>query len=96
MLDSILEFWRSNSASIIVSLIVGFLFFVLGPLGLWFSGRKIRRERIRKAKDSLLDLLEGMVVNQAPTGERKLRSVFRAIEREIDIDLSGEYSLAVC
>jgi hypothetical protein len=64
MLAGVLEFWKQNSTSIIISLIVGFVFFVLGPLGLWFSGKRIRKERIRKAKETLLDLLEEMIVNQ--------------------------------
>src|SRR3990172_3170479 len=93
MWEDISQFWRDNSASIMVSLIVGFVFFVLGPLGLWFSGKRIRRERIRKAKETLIDLLERMVVNQAQADEAKLKSVFRAVERDIDIDLSGEYHL---
>ncbi len=91
MWELIVQFWNANSANILVSLLVGFVFFVLGPLGLWFSGKKIRRERIRKAKETLIDLLEGMIVNQANVDEEKLRSVFRAVEREIDTDLSGEY-----
>lgn len=93
MWDTLAQFWNNNSANIIVSLFVGFVFFVLGPLGLWFSGKKIRRERIRKAKEVLIDLLEGMIVNQANIDEEKLRSVFRAIERDVDTDLSGEYHI---
>lgn len=93
MWELITQFWHNNSANIVVSLLVGFVFFVLGPMGLWFSGKKIRRERIRKAKETLIDLLEGMIVNQANVDENKLRSVFRAVEREIDTDLSGEYHI---
>jgi CRISPR/Cas system CSM-associated protein Csm2 small subunit len=93
MWETLVQFWNNNSANIAVSLLVGFVFFVLGPMGLWFSGKKIRRERIRKAKETLIDLLEGMIVNQASIDEDKLRSVFRAVERDIDTDLSGEYHI---
>ncbi|NUA26306.1 hypothetical protein [Cupriavidus basilensis] len=93
MWGTLVKFWDVNSANIVVSLLVGFVFFVLGPMGLWFSGKKIRRERVRKAKETLIDLLEGMIVNQASVDEDKLRSVFRAVEREVDIDLSGEYHI---
>src|SRR5690606_19594523 len=54
---------------------------------------KIRRERMRKAKEQLVDLLEGMVVNKSKLDEGKLLSIFRAVEREIDIDLSGDYGI---
>lgn len=93
MWESVIQFWQNNSSNIIVSLIVGFIFFVLGPLGLWFSGRKVRRERIRKAKEVLIDLLEGMIVSGSEIDERKLRSLFRSVERDVDIDLSGEYHI---
>jgi len=93
MWDTLAQFWHDNNANIIVSLVISFVFFVLGPLGLWFSGKRIRRERIRKAKEALIDLLEGMIVNQANVDEAKLRSVIRAVERDIDIDLSGEYHI---
>ena len=93
MWNSLVAFWTANSSSIIVSLLVGFVFFILGPLGLWFSGKKIRRERVRKSKEILIDLLEGMIVNQASIDEKKLRSIFRAVERDNDIDLSGDYHI---
>ena len=64
-----------------------------GPLGLWFSGKRIRRERVRKAKETLLDLLEGMIVSQSNISEHKMLAMLRAVERDIDIDLSGEYTL---
>lgn len=93
MFDLMRTFWEQNSSSIIVSAGVGFLFFVLGPLGLWFSGRKIKKERIRKAKEVLIDLLEGMIVNQGFVDAEKLRLLFLAVERDVDIDLSGEYRI---
>ncbi len=86
-----LEFAKANTSSIIVSLIIGFLFFVLGPIGLWFSGRRIRRERLRKAKDSMVDLLEGMLVNQEDVTPEKLDLLFNAVGREIDVSLHGVY-----
>ena len=91
MWDAVAQFWRLHSTNIIITLVVGVAFFVLGPLGVWFSGKKIRRERVRKAKETLIDLLEGMVVNKAQVDEAKLTSVLRAVERDVDIDLAGEY-----
>ena len=93
MWEAMIQFWQANSANIIVSLLIGVVFFVLGPMGLWFSGKKIRRERIRKAREALIDLLEGIVVNQAKVDEAKLKSVFRAVERDVDIELSDEYQI---
>ncbi len=87
------EFWTANSGNVIVSLIIGFVFFVLGPLGLWFSGRRIRQERVRKAKDALLDILEGMLVSQETIDEQKLSLLFRAVARDIDVNLGTSYDV---
>lgn len=75
-MDFLTKFLTDNSANIIVSLVVGLVFFVLGPLGLWFSGKKIRQERVRKAKETLGDLLEGMIVNQTKVDQKKARICF--------------------
>ncbi len=93
ILSWLAEFWKGNSGSILASLIVGLIFFVLGPIGLWFSGRRIRDERIRKAKEMLIDLVEGMLVNQEVVTPDKLLTLLRAVEREIDVDLEASYSL---
>lgn len=92
-MDQLLVFWKSNADAIIVSLIVGLLFFILGPIGVWFSGRKIRRERIGKAKEMLVDLVEGMIVTQEDISAAKLKSMFNAVEREVDVDIGSLYDL---
>ncbi|MDP2984681.1 MAG: hypothetical protein Q8O92_15280 [Candidatus Latescibacter sp.] len=40
-----------------------------------------------------MDLLEEMIVNQAQIDDSRLRSIFRAVERDVDIDLAGEYRI---
>lgn len=95
MWESIKQFFIDNSSSIIVSLIIGAIFFVLGPLGLWFSGKKVKREKINKAKSELLDLIESMLVNNEKITISKLITLFRAVERQngnnlgLDSDLNN-------
>lgn len=93
MSDSIKHFFLNNQSSIIVSLIVGLLFFILGPLGLWFSGKKVKREKINKAKSELLDLIESMLVNKEFISISKLLTLFRAIERQNGINLGLDSDL---
>jgi len=76
-----------------ISLGVGFVFFVLGPAGVWFSGRRIRKERIRKAKEMLIDLIEGMIVTQEKITTAKLKQLFNAVEREVETTIDSEYDL---
>lgn len=87
MWNSISKFFIDNQSSIIVSLIIGAIFFILGPLGLWFSGKKVKREKIKKAKDEFLDLIESMLVNNENFTRLKILTLFRAIERQNGISL---------
>jgi hypothetical protein len=90
MMENILKFITSNASNITVSVIVAFIFFVLGPLGLWFSKKKVRREKTKKAKENLLDIVEGMLVNNEKINESRLLSIFYAVSRENLINLEAE------
>lgn len=92
-MEDVIKFWNDNYSNIMVSLGVGLVFFVLGPIGVWFSGRKIRRERIRKAKEMLIDLIEGMLVSQESITTAKLKQLFNAVEREVETSIDTEYDL---
>ena len=91
MLETLAKFWAANSAAILISIVTGFLFFVLGPIGVWFSGKKIRRERTRKSIESLLDLVEGMLVSGEAIDATKVSTLFRGVERENSVDLEDSY-----
>ena len=74
-----------NIASIAITLLVA----VAGLI----VDRKLRRFRYRKAKESLIDLLEGELVGGVSVDETKLRALFKAIEREAEVDLAGDYAI---
>jgi len=87
MWEGIKQFFIDNQSSIIVSLVIGAIFFILGPLGLWFSGKKVKKEKINKAKAEFLDLVESMLVNKENITISKLVTLFGAIERQNGISL---------
>jgi len=91
--NTVSEFTSNNWSSIIISIITGLIFFVLGPLGLWFSNRKIRREKIKKAKEQILDLIESMLVNNETINVKKLSHVFHAIGRQNSVNLEFDIDL---
>ena len=86
-------FWDEYGTTLMITLGAGLLFFVLGPLAAAFSRRRIRRERVDKVKDSLANLLEGMLVNQEDISGDKLHRMLRATEREADVILGSAYDL---
>jgi len=91
MAEWLVHFWQANSNAVLISLGTGFIFFVLGPIGVWFSGRRIRTERRRRASQALLDLLEDMLVSGEQIHPTNLSALFRAMERETDVVLEGFY-----
>ena len=90
-MQTLTKFWETNSDAIWVSLITGFIFFVLGPIGVWFSGRKIKREKIRKAMETLLDVVEEMLVSGESIPAWKIPTLFRAVESENGVSLAEVY-----
>ena len=93
MWESLGAFWDEHGTTLMITLGAGLLFFVLGPLVAAFSRRRIRRERVGKVKDSLANLLEGMLVNQEEISGDKLHRMLRATEREADVILGSAYDL---
>jgi hypothetical protein len=92
-LQGLLDFWNANFGTIIASLIVGLVFFVLGPIGVWFSGRRIKEERFRNAKEEMADLVESMLVSQESIDLKRLRGILHATEPAVDVDVESSYDI---
>ena len=84
---------NANYGTIVASLIVGFIFFVLGPIGVWFSGGRIKEEHIRNAKEQMADIVESMLVSQESIDLNRLTTVLHATEREVAVDVESSYHL---
>lgn len=60
-----------------------------------FLGKKVKREKLNKAKSELLDLIESMLVNNEKITISKLVTLFKAVERQngnnlgLDSDLNN-------
>lgn len=93
MLEMLRAFWDDHGASITIALGVGSIFFILGPIVGVVSKKRIRRERVENVKDSLANLVEGMLVNQEDISGDKIRRMFRAIESEADVVVGPQYDL---
>ena len=92
-ISALTTFLDDHGTTLLITLGGGLVFFVLGPLAGAFSKRRIRRERVEKVKDSLTNLVEGMLVNQEDISGDKLRRMFRATEREADVVVGSQYDL---
>ena len=93
MWDDILKFLSDNKSSLLANLVAGLVFFVLGPVVIGISNRKFRKEKLNRAKDGFLDLLENMLVNQEAVSKEKLSTLFHAVSREHTVNMEVETDL---
>lgn len=88
----IVTFLYSNWQSIIVALGIGFLFFILSTYGIKKYVSSAERERLKQAKNSMLDILESRIINKQNISIGKINSLLTAIDRENSVDLTGRVS----
>ena len=88
----IVTFLYSNWQSIIVALGIGFLFFILSTYGIKKYVSSAERERLKQAKNSMLDILESRIINKQNISIDKINSLLTAIDRENSVDLTGRVS----
>ena len=88
----LVTFLYSNWQSIIVAFGIGFLFFILSTYGIKKYISSAERERLKQAKNSMLDILESRIINKQNLSIDKINSLLTAIDRENSVDLTGRGS----
>ena len=92
METDILTFVDSNWQNIIIALVIGLIFFLLSNYAIKkiiISGEK---ERLKQAKNMLLDILEARIINKQNISLDKINNLLYAIEREHSVKLSNTVS----
>lgn len=92
MLEELWSSMQSNLTDILVTLGGGFIFFILSIYGIKKYVTSAERERLKQAKNSLLDILESRIVNKQDISVYKINILLRAISRENSVDLSERSS----
>lgn len=88
MIDEIWIFVYSNWQSILITLAAGFLFYKLSDIAIKRYMVSADRERLKNAKNILLDILEARIINKQDISTDKINNLTKAIEREHSIGLS--------
>ena len=88
-MGEIMEFFARNGNSFFASFFASLIFFILGPVILSFSNRKIIKEKKRRARASFIDTVEGILVNNENIDIGKMKVLWRATQRENDLNLEG-------
>ncbi len=92
MIDEIWIFIYSNWQSILITLAAGFLFYKLSDIAIKRYMVSADRERLKNAKNILLDILEARIINKQDISTDKINNLTKAIEREHSVGLSDVVS----
>ena len=89
----LIEFLQINWQVILITLIIGFLFFVLTPWGLKKYLITAEIERRNRAKENVLDLLESSLINKQDLNSEKICHLLNAIGREYELNIFSYFSV---
>ena len=84
----IFAFLGQNWQNIIVALVIGFLFYFLSNYALRRYITSAERERLKQAKDIILNILESRIINKQDISLDKINNLLKAIDREHSVILS--------
>ena len=82
----IASYWMEillSIVSIVVGFIVGYVFYRLQKRDV----ASARAERVKRAREELLDVLEGYIINKQRVSEESIRNLLAASEREYQVEL---------
>jgi ABC-type multidrug transport system fused ATPase/permease subunit len=85
---ALIEFVKENWPTIIVTLLGGFVFFLLSIYLYGKYARSALYERKKRAKESLVDIMESLIIVKKTINLNKFSRVVRALEREYEVELS--------
>ena len=83
-----LTFLNQNWQNIIVALAIGLLFYFLSNYALKRYITSAERERLKQAKDTLLNILESQIINKQDISLDKINNLLKAIDRDHSVNLS--------
>lgn len=88
MQEEIFNFIYSNWQGIIIALAIGLLFFILSNYFLRKYIASAEKERLKQAKNALLDVLDSLIINKQDLYINKINNLLKAIDREHSVVLS--------
>lgn len=91
--DALVELLRKNLPSIVITLICGFLFFLLSTFTYRKYTKSVQYERRKKAIEILIDIVENLLVIKKDITLEKFFRIVHALERENEIELAPFISL---
>ena len=73
--------------TILITVIAGFIFFIASLFFLRYKEKSAEYERYKKAKETVIDVLEGSLINKQSISPERIKHLISAAEREQNVEL---------
>ena len=80
-------FLSENWQTILISLIAGLIFFIASLYFLRYTEKSVEYERYKKAKETVIDILESSLINKQSILPERIKHLISASEREQSTEL---------
>ena len=87
MIDEVLVFLSKNWETILITFLFGLIFFIVGVSSLRYKVKSAEYERYKKAKETVIDILESSLINKQSISPERIKHSISASEREQNTEL---------
>lgn len=92
LLDSAINYFIQNWVSILFTIFLASIFYYLSARGIKKVIASRQEERLKIAKESIVDVLEHQIINNSDINANKIIHLLNATSRERGVNLSNEYT----
>lgn len=92
ILDSAIYYFSQNWASLIFAIFLASIFYILSSRGIKKVIASRQEERLKIAKESIVDVLEHQIINNSDINTDKIIHLLNATSRERGVNLTTEYT----
>ena len=91
-LDSVIDYFIQNWVSILFAIFLASISYYLSVRGIKKVIASRQEERLKIAKESIVDILEYQIINNSDINTTKIIHLLNATSRERGVNLSNEYT----
>jgi len=92
ILNSVINYIIQNWVSITIAILLGSIFYLLSARGIKKLITSRQEERLKIAKESIVDVLEHQIINNFDINTDKIIHLLNATSRERGVNLTNEYT----
>ena len=92
LLDSAIYYFSQNWVSIVSAIFLASIFYLLSSRGIKKVITSRQEERLKIAKESIVDVLEHQIINNSDINTDKIIHLLNATSRERGVNLTNEYT----